>query len=197
MQKGNVLIIAVMAFAIVAFLFIMDYSLGKGKWPWTTNVSQISNNQNSALKLADAFVCTEKPRSCPDGSILLPFGPNCEFTTCPSANTNSVTNTTSNTNTSTTTSLRVIVKNKLTNALITDTAVSVYSDNGIRCVTTPCPTNGRTFEGGTNTQGEVTIPAANVDESMTFTVVGYQDAELHTSGKLQSDGSWNLPLTKK
>lgn len=35
MRKGNVLPIAVMAFAIVALLFMMDYSLGSQKWPWS------------------------------------------------------------------------------------------------------------------------------------------------------------------
>lgn len=35
MRKGNVLPIAIMAFAIVGFFFVMDYSIGGGKWPWS------------------------------------------------------------------------------------------------------------------------------------------------------------------
>lgn len=51
MRKGNILPIALMAFAIVGFLVMVDYSISGGKWPWspaTTNeVVQTTTNTNS------------------------------------------------------------------------------------------------------------------------------------------------------
>lgn len=196
LHEARVLPIAVMAFAIVAFLFVMDYSFGKGKWPWSIRVvEQVENAAGTNTKQAHT-ACTMDAKLCPDGSAVGRSGPNCEFAPCPTDNTNTVT-TNNNTNTVVTTSLRIVLTNKKTGAAITDTAVEIYADNGVRCVTTPCPTNGRAWSGSTNTTGEVTVPAAYVGESMTVTASGYQGAELHVSGKVQSDGSWQLPVSIK
>lgn len=44
MRKGNVLAIAVMAFALVAFLFVLDYSINpSGKWPWSVHTAKNTN----------------------------------------------------------------------------------------------------------------------------------------------------------
>lgn len=145
--------------------------------------------------------CTQEAKVCPDGSSVGRTGLNCEFTECPSTDTNAAV-TRSNTNSTDTTnvnrtpsaSLRVVVVNAQTAALIADRDVQLYSDNGVRCVTEPCPTNGRTWNGTTDTKGMALVPTSMVDESMTFTVDGYLGAELHTGGTLQGDGSWTLPL---
>lgn len=91
---------------------------------------------------------------------------------------------------------RVIFSDVKTQAPIIRTNVSLYSDNGVRCVTEPCPTNGRSWTGITDAEGAVLVPASMVDESMTFTLDGYNAKELH-SGTLQADQSWKLSLTKK
>ncbi len=89
MRKGNVLAIAVMAFALVAFLFVLDYSMNStGKWPWSVNTAKISNTH---------VACTMEAKLCPDGSSVGRVGPNCEFTPCPSGNSNISTNSTSST----------------------------------------------------------------------------------------------------
>ncbi len=44
MRRANVLPIAVMAFALVAFLFVLDYSMNStGKWPWSVNAKKTAN----------------------------------------------------------------------------------------------------------------------------------------------------------
>lgn len=118
-----------------------------------------------------------------------------ELITCISTYTSkSNTTTNSNTNTTATTSLRVRFVNSQTQAPIVNASVDLYTDNGIRCVTEPCPTNGRSWQGTTDSQGVVGVPASVVDESMMFTLQGYQANELHTGGKVQNDGSWRFPL---
>ncbi|MBI5467296.1 MAG: hypothetical protein HY975_03765, partial [Candidatus Kerfeldbacteria bacterium] len=56
MRKGTVLPIAVMAFAIVGFLFVVSYAITAGqKWPWSTPVDT-SPTTNTAVN--DAVVNT-------------------------------------------------------------------------------------------------------------------------------------------
>lgn len=202
MRKGNVLPIALMAFALVGFLFVLEYSINDYRLPWSTNTT-VKNTNNLA--------CTQEAMLCSDGSYVGRSGPNCDFAACPSttntstANTNSssnknvntVTTTNSNTNTATTQPLKVVFVNGQTQALITNTSVNLYADNGVRCVTEPCPTNGRTMVDTTDAAGSMTVPVTFVDESMTFTLTGYQGKELHVGGTLQADGSWKLSLTPK
>lgn len=43
MRRGNILPIALMAFAIVAFLFVLDYAVNGYTFPWSTNMPQTAN----------------------------------------------------------------------------------------------------------------------------------------------------------
>lgn len=196
MKKGSILPIAVMALAITAFLFVIAWAITPGlKWPWSTTSSKVS----------PIVVCTDDARLCPDGSFVGRRGPTCEFSPCPTTNgsTNRTVNTTTNVhalnnvnaNTNATTSLHVTFINTKTHLPIRNSLATLYSDNGVRCVQAPCPTNGKTWTGKTNQIGQLTIPAADVNASMTFYLTSYQAAELHTSGKQQPDGSWTLSLT--
>lgn len=99
--------------------------------------------------------------------------------------------------TTSTGSLRVTLLNADTLAPADRAAVSVYVDNGVRCVQAPCPTNGRTWTGTTDANGVVTLPSGYVDESMTFSVSGFTSAELHTSGQQESTSAWILSLQPK
>lgn len=83
---------------------------------------------------------------------------------------------------------------KETGRLITNLNVQLDADNGVRCVTTSCVTNGRTWTGMTNSNGRVFIPSSPVDQSMTFTLERYMVTELRPQGARQSDGSWLVPL---
>ncbi|MBI5405167.1 MAG: hypothetical protein HY976_02975 [Candidatus Kerfeldbacteria bacterium] len=110
------------------------------------------------------------------------------------------TNTTINTNRRVDTavvSIKVVILDNQTTKPIANQDVTLYSDNGIRCVQEPCPTNGRTWNGTTNGRGEVVVPGDMVDSSMIFTVAGYQGADLRSRGAVQADGSWKLLLAPK
>ena len=56
--------------------------------------------------------------------------------------------------------------------------VKLFSDNGVRCVRAPCPTNGREWQGATDAKGVVVIPGSMVDRAMSLTVDGFQAVNL-------------------
>lgn len=74
------LVIATMAFAVVAFLFLIDTSMNSDGSKTTTNTR---TNQNTNI-----VACTTEAKLCPDGSAVGRTGPNCEFVECPATNTN-------------------------------------------------------------------------------------------------------------
>lgn len=52
MRRGNILPIALMAFALVGFLFVLSYAITKDqKWPWSTNVQTTNTtiNRNTSI----------------------------------------------------------------------------------------------------------------------------------------------------
>lgn len=76
------LVIAIMAFAIVAFLFLIDTAINPDGSRKSTNTATRSKNTNTV-------VCTLEAKLCPDGSFVGRSGPKCEFTECPTTNANS------------------------------------------------------------------------------------------------------------
>ncbi len=70
------LVIAIMAFAVVSFLFLIDTAINPDGTRKTT-----TKNTNQAA-------CTLEAKLCPDGSAVGRTGPNCEFGECPATNTN-------------------------------------------------------------------------------------------------------------
>ncbi len=192
MRKGSIVIpVLIGFFSIVAFLGVMYFSL-------TSTTAQRDEDANRST-LTNLVGCTDDAMACPDGSFVGRTSPNCEFAACPDAISNpntTVTNSAANTNTNTAQDLTVWLYGPNDGVIQDGTPVSVYSDNGVRCVTTPCETNGRTWTGALE-NGKIVIPANDVDESMTITVDGYQAAELHLRGTLQSNGTWLLQLVPK
>ena len=65
-----------------------------------------------------------------------------------------------------------------TKSSIDSRAVRVYSDNGVRCVTTPCDTNGREWRGRSDGNGYVFVPRDMLDVSMSLDVDGYRSVGL-------------------
>ncbi len=61
-KSGNVLPIALMAFALVAFIFVLDYSIGNEKWPWsvktfdTIKTTSITNTSTTVSTVHDQCV---------------------------------------------------------------------------------------------------------------------------------------------
>src|ERR1043165_8258427 len=93
-RLGSILPIAVMAFAVVSFLFVITWAvMPNQKWPWSTLVSTKNTN---------LVACTDEAKLCPDGSYVGRTGPNCEFAVCPNVNGNTNLTVIANTNSSTT-----------------------------------------------------------------------------------------------
>lgn len=69
------LVMAIMALAVVAFLFLIDTAVNQDGTRQPTN--QLSNQP------ANLTACTDEAKVCPDGSAVGRTGPNCEFAACP------------------------------------------------------------------------------------------------------------------
>lgn len=57
---------------------------------------------------------------------------------------------------------------------ITDIDVNLYSDNNVRCVTTPCDTNDQKWTGKSDQNGVITISSNFMKLSTTITATGYR-----------------------
>lgn len=80
--------------------------------------------------------------------------------------------------------IRVTVLDAASGKPIAKTEVHVYSDNGVRCIRAPCPTNAKDWKGHTDGNGVFKLPSTVVQQSMTLTATG------HTRGKdLSRDAS--------
>jgi Tfp pilus assembly protein PilV len=65
-----------------------------------------------------------------------------------------------------------------TNAPIANTKVSIYSDNGTRCIQAPCPNNSKSWDGTTDSKGAVTVPKDTIQMATTITPAGYHGTAL-------------------
>lgn len=45
LRRGNILPIALIAFAIVGFIFMIDYSISGGRWPWSTEKPKMDSKE--------------------------------------------------------------------------------------------------------------------------------------------------------
>ncbi len=73
------LVIAIMAFAVVAFLFLIDTAINPDGTKKTKNTNILAVNKNT-----NAVICTDDAKICPDGSAVGRSGPDCKFKVCPS-----------------------------------------------------------------------------------------------------------------
>jgi hypothetical protein len=77
---------------------------------------------------------------------------------------------------------------------IRNTAIEIYSDNGIRCRKAPCPTNGIKWSGKTDARGIVNIPGRVRQNSMTISATGYSGKDLLSESKKSAGGVWIIAL---
>jgi hypothetical protein len=82
--------------------------------------------------------------------------------------------------------LQLTVVSRSTQRLIANRSVTVNSHNGVRCVTAPCPTNIKKWQGQTNRQGIVWIPQKVVQQSTTIKIPGYAIKDLGQALQSQS-----------
>jgi len=74
--------------------------------------------------------------------------------------------------------LKVRVIDAASSKPIPNTIVEIYSDNGIRCIKAPCPTNGVKWSGKTDHRGVLVVPARVRQATMTISVTGYDAKDL-------------------
>jgi hypothetical protein len=79
-------------------------------------------------------------------------------------------------------------------AAIADTEVEVSSDDGIRCVAPPCPTNEKTWTGRTDAGGRIDVPPGIVQTITTVRTAAHASASLVDDAELEN-GGWVLELS--
>ncbi len=92
-----------------------------------------------------------------------------------------------------------IIKVKLLNALskqaIANTDVNIYSDNGIRCITTPCDTDGQEWKGKSDNNGVIVIPMGIINEVTNIAATGYEAGrDLVKDSQKISNNDWVMEL---
>ncbi len=90
--------------------------------------------------------------------------------------------------------LKLLIKDKQTGRRLANKTVKIYSDNGIRCIQAPCPTNGKSWTGKTDKQGFVIIPNDMRQRSMSLDIKGYSGEELTRAARKLSENSWVIAL---
>ena len=76
---------------------------------------------------------------------------------------------------------------------IANTDVEMFSDNGIRCIKAPCPTDGKHWKGTSDADGRVTIPKSALNTTANIKTATY-DGDLVGDATSDSKGGWNIEL---
>jgi hypothetical protein len=76
---------------------------------------------------------------------------------------------------------------------IANTAVEVQSDNGIRCIKAPCPTDAKQWKGTSDANGRVTIPRSALNTTANIKTAGY-DGDLVGDATSDATGVWSVDL---
>ena len=90
--------------------------------------------------------------------------------------------------------LKLLIRDKRSGKPLTKKNVKIYSDNGVRCIQAPCPTNGKTWTGKTDKRGYIVVPNEIRQNSMTLSIAGFNGAELNRSAQKLSKNSWVIAL---
>lgn len=93
--------------------------------------------------------------------------------------------------------LRILVIDKTTKSPVANKSVEIYSDNGIRCIKAPCPTNGIEWTGKTDKHGYLVIPQNVRQASMHIEIAGYEAKELNRSARKVNKNSWVIVLARE
>jgi hypothetical protein len=92
--------------------------------------------------------------------------------------------------------LKLKLIDRVTRKPIKNTDVEIYSDNGIRCITLPCQTNGIKWTGKTDARGVIIIPGKIRQRSMTISATGYsRGKDINKDAKKNKvGGGWSIAL---
>jgi hypothetical protein len=90
--------------------------------------------------------------------------------------------------------LRVRLVDARTMRPIAGSEVTVYSDNGTRCIAAPCPTNGKEWKGRTDAAGYVTIPRSAIQLATNISTRTHS-ADLIAKAKRSGRNGWVVEMT--
>jgi hypothetical protein len=76
---------------------------------------------------------------------------------------------------------------------IASTEMELYSDNGIRCIKAPCPTDGKSWKGKTDANGRLTIPKSALNATANLKSATYS-GDLVTDATPDASGDWTVEL---
>jgi hypothetical protein len=98
--------------------------------------------------------------------------------------------------------IKIKLIDSLTKNPISDVNVTIYSDNGIRCIRAPCPTEGQEWIGKSDGKGVIFIPSSLVNNVITIDIGGYSGKNIQNDLKnltvsnleiyLDSDSTYEL-----
>jgi hypothetical protein len=74
------------------------------------------------------------------------------------------------------------------------TAIRVRSDNGIRCVTTPCPTGAQEWSGTTDSRGIAAVPKRVFQASISIETAGHSGDDLDVDADAGTGGVYVVAL---
>jgi hypothetical protein len=91
--------------------------------------------------------------------------------------------------------LTLKVIDKATRRPLANKAIEIHSDNGIRCIKAPCPTDAMTWDGTTDERGYVLVPGEKRRTSMNIRAVGYgRGADLTKDSIKRNKNCWVIAL---
>jgi hypothetical protein len=76
---------------------------------------------------------------------------------------------------------------------IASSDVEMFSDNGIRCIKAPCPTDGKQWKGTSDADGRVTIPKSALNTTSNIKTAAY-DGDLIADATSDAKGGWNIEM---
>ncbi len=91
--------------------------------------------------------------------------------------------------------VRVKLLDAVSGEVIANSEVNVQSDNGIRCVRPPCPTNHRSWKGTTDDRGYVLVPKGMVQQVTRINTPSHEEGrDLVRDAKQNAAGFWIAEL---
>lgn len=93
--------------------------------------------------------------------------------------------------------LRLQLRDHTTGSALRRVPVHVMTDNGVRCMKAPCPTDARNWNGRTDNGGRLTIPADIVNRVMNVTPNGYETTPVPASCRPGSSRFCRIDVTSK
>jgi hypothetical protein len=90
-------------------------------------------------------------------------------------------------------SVRVRLLDAVSGGPIANAEVELWSDNGIRCVQAPCPTNGQQWSGRSNAAGQVMFPTSAL-QAVTAVKTPDHEGDLIGDSEPANGGGWTAEL---